>query len=88
VVGVTRHGERGLPKNLNASVLNDLMKTVDGRYTIGLTTAVMPVPNTEASNAINSAEDMIIANQKVETPNQILARLARLQKASTTKMRR
>jgi len=66
VVGVTRHGERGLPKNLNASVLNDLMKTVDGRYTIGLTTAVMPVPNIEASNAINSAEDMIIANQKVE----------------------
>jgi len=67
VVGITRHGERGLPKNLNARVLNDLMGTVDGdKYTIGLTTAIVPVRNTEATKAINHAEDMTISNQKVE----------------------
>jgi len=67
VVGITRHGERGLPKNLNARVLNDLMATAIGEeYTIGLTTAIVPVPNIEATKAINHAEDMTVSNQKVE----------------------
>ena len=56
VVGITRHGERGLPKNLNARVLNDLMAVAIGEeYTIGLTTAIVPVPNIEATKAINHA---------------------------------
>jgi peroxiredoxin family protein len=66
VVGITRHGERGLPKNLNDQVINDLMVTVKGEYAIGLTTSVIAVPNIEASKAINTAEDMVVANQKVE----------------------
>ena len=66
VVGVTRHGERGVPKNLNERVLNDLMGTAKGGYTIGLTTSIIPVPNIDANQAVNQAEDTIVASQKVE----------------------
>jgi len=66
LVGVTRHGERGLPKNLNSELLSALMKTDIGAYTIGMTTAIIKIPNAEASRAIHSAEMMNIGNQHVE----------------------
>jgi DNA polymerase III delta prime subunit len=66
LVGVTRHGERGLPKNLNSELLNSLMRVDVGAYTIGITTAIIKIPNAEASRAINAAEMMNVGNQHVE----------------------
>lgn len=66
LVGVTRHGERGIPKNLNSELLNELMTTVKGQYTIGMTTAIVAIPNIEASHAIHAAEMMNVGNQKIE----------------------
>jgi hypothetical protein len=66
LVGVTRHGERGLPKNLNSELLNALMRVDVGSYTIGMTTAIIKIPSSEASQAIHSAEMMNIGNQHVE----------------------
>jgi hypothetical protein len=66
LIGVTRHGERGLPKHLNAELLNSLMAVEVGEYTIGMTTAVMRVPNGEASRALHAAEMMQVGNQHVE----------------------
>lgn len=66
LVGVTRHGERGLPKNLNSELLNALMAVEVGAYTIGMTTAIIRVPNGEAAKALNAAEMMQIGNQYVE----------------------
>ena len=66
LIGVTRNGERGLPKNLNPELLNSLMSVDGGNYTIGLTTAIMRVPNAEAARALHDAEMMQIGNQHVE----------------------
>ena len=66
LVGVTRHGERGLPKHLNDELLNSLMDVEVGAYTIGMTTAIIRVPNGEASKALHSAEMMQVGNQHVE----------------------
>lgn len=66
LVGVTRHGERGLPKNLNSELLNALMRVDVGAYTIGMTTAIIKIPNSEASRAIHAAEMMNVGNQHVE----------------------
>jgi hypothetical protein len=66
LVGITRHGERGLPKHLNEELLNSLMAVEVGEYTIGMTTAIIRVPNGEASMALHSAEMMQIGNQHVE----------------------
>ena len=66
VIGVSRHGEKGLPKNLSPTILEDLMNIDIGNYTIGITTAVIEIPNYEAANSLQSAESGIIGNQHVE----------------------
>lgn len=66
VAGITRHGERGFPEKLTKSVLKELMDINVGNYTIGITTAVMKIPNIEASHMIYAAEMSNIGNQYVE----------------------
>lgn len=66
VAGVTRHGVRGFPENLTHVVLKELMDITVGNYTIGITTAVMKIPNIDASNMVYAAEMSNIGNQYVE----------------------
>jgi hypothetical protein len=66
LVGVTRHGTRGLPKKLTPDIVSDLQDVTLGNYTIGITSCVEPIPAPETNRMLNEAEDMNLGNRKVE----------------------
>ena len=66
LVGVTRHGTRGLPKRLTPDIVGDLQDVMLGNYTIGITSCVEPIPAPETNRMLNEAEDMNLGNRKVE----------------------
>jgi len=66
LVGVTRFGARGMRKNLSPDIVSDLQDVTLGDYTIGITSAVIPIPGDEAIRMLNAAEDMNLANRKIE----------------------
>jgi len=66
LVGVTRHGTRGLPKKLTQDIVSDLQDVTLGNYTIGITSCVEPIPAPETNRMLAEAEDMNLGNRKVE----------------------
>lgn len=66
LVGVTRHGTRGLPKKLSADLVSDLQDVSLGNYTIGIMSGVEPIPAPETNRLLNEAEDFNLGNRKVE----------------------